>query len=246
MGRAGTGANDRSNSIRVSSQDMGQLPDEEVKAWDQARTRDDDDANGRREVTRRIAGVTSTAMATQEEFILEVDGRLARWRRGEYQICEVAQLLADVDASLPPAEFCKQMEDAAHVGALITRRNGVVLRPDQLEQGRIFTTIVHQADVNHWLEDLRPTRELVFPYEFAAKKPRAAAATTQDWKEKASARAKEILAEYKAKDWHPNQNTIADQIAKEFREQSPQVVGSSGKPLAGATIKRWAFKGITQ
>jgi hypothetical protein len=62
----------------------------------------------------------------------------------------------------------------------------------------------------------------------------------------ARARANEMIAEYKAKDWHPNQNTIADQIAKEFREQSPQVVGSSGKPLTGSTIKRRALKGITQ
>ena len=62
-------------------------------------------------------------------------------------------------------------------------------------------------------------------------------------KSKARVRAFEIIDRQRAKDLYPSQETIADEIAKEFR--AADLVGADGKPLSGATIKRHALKGIS-
>jgi len=64
-----------------------------------------------------------------------------------------------------------------------------------------------------------------------------------DWVPKAEARAIEIIKRQKLIDCYPSQVNISDEIAKEFRAAG--IVGSSGKPLSGATIKRRALKGIS-
>ena len=63
------------------------------------------------------------------------------------------------------------------------------------------------------------------------------------WKAKARERADEIIKRQRAKDLHPSQEDIADEIAREFRGGG--VVGAGGKPLTGAYIKRHALKGIS-
>ena len=55
--------------------------------------------------------------------------------------------------------------------------------------------------------------------------------------------AEEIIKRQRAKDFHPSQEHIADEIAREFRADG--VVGAGGKPLTGAYIKRHALKGIS-
>ncbi len=66
-----------------------------------------------------------------------------------------------------------------------------------------------------------------------------------DWKALAKTRALAIIKEHKLRDTYPSQEIVADTIANEFRNAFPQVVGSDGKPLTGASIKRHALKGIT-
>lgn len=64
-----------------------------------------------------------------------------------------------------------------------------------------------------------------------------------EWVDSARNRATEIIQRQKNLDLYPNQITIADEIAREFRKSG--VVGADGKPLSGATIKRHALKGIS-
>ncbi|TAL70975.1 MAG: hypothetical protein EPN79_05340 [Burkholderiaceae bacterium] len=65
----------------------------------------------------------------------------------------------------------------------------------------------------------------------------------EDWQKNARVIANKIIERQTAKDLYPNQETIADEIAKKFR--SDGIVGSGGKPLTGAYIKRHALKGIS-
>jgi hypothetical protein len=68
-------------------------------------------------------------------------------------------------------------------------------------------------------------------------------ASGNDWVVKARVRAREIIASENAQDRYPNQESVSDQIAAEFREA--RMVGVDRKPLSGATIKRHALRGIT-
>lgn len=64
------------------------------------------------------------------------------------------------------------------------------------------------------------------------------------WIALAQTKALEIIKRQKVNDLYPSQIAIADEIAATFRDEAPQVVGVSGKPLTGETIKRHALKGI--
>lgn len=77
----------------------------------------------------------------------------------------------------------------------------------------------------------------------AARVVHEVAASGDEWKDKARARAREIIKQRKAQDLYPDQLAIADEIAKEFRTDG--IVGADGKPLTGSTIKRHALKGIS-
>ena len=67
--------------------------------------------------------------------------------------------------------------------------------------------------------------------------------TPPEWIGLAQEQAKAIIKDYKARDLYPNQITVADLIAKDFRASG--IVGTDGKPPSGATIKRHALKGIS-
>ena len=63
------------------------------------------------------------------------------------------------------------------------------------------------------------------------------------WINKARERAAEIIKRQREKDLYPSQEHIGDEIAREFRAAG--TVGTDGKPLSGAYIKRWALTGIS-
>lgn len=64
----------------------------------------------------------------------------------------------------------------------------------------------------------------------------------EPWIAKAKQRAREIIEAKNKLSLYPDQASIADQIARDFREAG--IHGKSGKPLTGAYIKRHALKGI--
>ena len=68
-------------------------------------------------------------------------------------------------------------------------------------------------------------------------------AADDSWKQRACACAAEIIEREHARDLYPNQQNIADEIAKRFRRDG--VMGADGKPLSGATIKRHALCGVS-
>lgn len=67
--------------------------------------------------------------------------------------------------------------------------------------------------------------------------------TRGDWGQNAQDRARSIIERQRLRDLFPSQNDIANEIAREFRVSG--VVGSNGKPLTGAYIKRHALRGIS-
>lgn len=113
--------------------------------------------------------------------------------------------------------------------------------PDSLD-------VVSAADLDEWL---KPTG-----YGFSGALEKLAPRTTtvpeggkpppedvDGWKERARARATEIIKRQGEKDLYPSQMDIADEIARSFRDD--RVMGAGGKPLSGAYIKRHALKGIS-
>lgn len=65
------------------------------------------------------------------------------------------------------------------------------------------------------------------------------------WGELARAEAGRIIKRQADRDLYPSQQSIADEIAADFRKRKPPIVGADGKPLAGSTIKRHALNGIS-
>ena len=63
------------------------------------------------------------------------------------------------------------------------------------------------------------------------------------WIEKARQRACQIIKRDGLKDLYPSRVNIADEVAREFRRDG--VMGTAGKPLTGAYIKRHALEGIS-
>lgn len=115
-----------------------------------------------------------------------------------------------------------------------------------------FYELVTPSDVNAWLEKQdapyrwRVARPEMKPEPQAATPAPVVADSADDgeaWKAKARERADEIIKRQRAKDLHPSQEDIADEIAREFRADG--VMGAGGKPLTGAYIKRHALKGIS-
>lgn len=151
------------------------------------------------------------------------------------------------------AEFLDKLEEAAQRGELVVRDPRTCL-PMKSPQARTFWEVVTPADLNAWLEQQAgPYRWNVDATEAEpqAEPGSARPAPVKDmsaddgekWKQKARQRADEIIKRQRAKDLHPSQEAIADEIAREFRQAC--IVGAGGKPLTGAYIKRHALKGIS-
>lgn len=81
------------------------------------------------------------------------------------------------------------------------------------------------------------------PVVAASDAPAPLPVANREWVAQAQARAHEIIKMQKDRDLYPSQKDLGDWIASEFRKNG--VVGADGKPLAGATIKRHALKGIS-
>jgi|GEM_PF-2912637 len=236
-----------------------QLPAREVAIWDAALPVE---GSNQRQITRHYAGVSGTEPATIERFTEEVTDRLARWRDGQYEICEAAQVIADSNPGIDAERLGKQMEMAAHIDKqteqatgivkLKRRENGITMPGSSLPYRRIWNKIVRQDDVNEWLKVTGAGYQLAYPYSDT--EPQAAPAQQAEtvaapvvvvpaWKPMAVKRAIEIIERQRKKDLYPSQNVIADEVAREFREAD--IVGAGGKPLAGASIKRHALNRIS-
>src|SRR6185312_13881583 len=87
----------------------------------------------------------------------------------------------------------------------------------------------------------RPTP--VCPEDMSVATARASAGDKCAWVTRARALASEFIEQQGAMDCYPSQEAIADHIARTLRADG--VVGASGKPLSGATIKRHALNGIS-
>ena len=114
--------------------------------------------------------------------------------------------------------------------------HGVVRRDD-------FTRLVRDefnAEVR--VADL-PASELALAPAVTAQKSHQKG--NDEWRELAQAKAREIISERAARDLFPSQIVIAESIAADFRNRTPPIHGTDGKPLSGATIKRHALKGIS-
>ncbi len=66
-----------------------------------------------------------------------------------------------------------------------------------------------------------------------------------EWRELAQSLARKIIKRQSLSELYPSQVDIADEIAADFRQRRPPIHGADGKPLSGASIKRWALKGIS-
>ena len=97
----------------------------------------------------------------------------------------------------------------------------------------------------HWNEREKTVDDLEARTQPPAGTVKAGAVEVQGWVELARAKAQAIIKRHCEKDLYPSQNNIADEIAKEFRNATPQIVGAGGKPLTGAYIKRHALRGIS-
>jgi len=143
-------------------------------------------------------------------------------------------------AALPPSE----------PGYLHVVENSALKRPLEWRTGAVLNAgLVHLDWLNEWGESRKPPHvfSTVSAPEPQAATPAPVVAGRPDdgeaWKAKAQKRADEIIKRQRAKDLHPSQEDIADEIAREFRADG--VMGAGGKPLTGAYIKRHALKGIS-
>jgi hypothetical protein len=68
-------------------------------------------------------------------------------------------------------------------------------------------------------------------------------APDEAWKTKAQDRAREIIKDLRERDLYPSQKNLAHLISVEFRKAG--IIGTDGKPITGAYIKRHALKGIS-
>lgn len=114
---------------------------------------------------------------------------------------------------------------------------------------RTFYEEVFWDDLNKWLAE----NEQRVAYRFlnpALSEPASPAVTEKaeakevpDWQSLARNKACDIIKRERARDLYPPQTTIADEIARSFREAA--IVGRGNKPLTGSYIKRHALKGIS-
>jgi hypothetical protein len=122
----------------------------------------------------------------------------------------------------------------AHDGTLVKVQPGLRVPLSELKFKR--ESVERVAEI---INKTAPTQSAATPAPVVAE----SADDGEAWKAKARERADEIIKRQRAKDLHPSQEDIADEIAREFRADG--VMGAGGKPLTGAYIKRHALKGIS-
>ena len=140
----------------------------------------------------------------------------------------------------------KQMPSAASAWRLHRTDIAALARRDGLPEGVRDELLAMLAERNRPKRKVEIRTEVVGQVQVKAPSPPALTAGNSakgDWIAKAMARAEEINSRQQMLDRYPNQLTVADEISREFRRDG--VVGASGKPLSGETIKRHALKGIS-
>jgi hypothetical protein len=65
---------------------------------------------------------------------------------------------------------------------------------------------------------------------------RRASPNDDAWRELAQVEAQKIIKRQADRDLYPSQESIADEIAADFRKRVPRIVGADGKPLSGPTM----------
>ena len=169
--------------------------------------------------------------------------RVAQKTKGDDS--EIALSLPHAAALFWPGDAKKSAEvlhqitlafDAGELGGFIPREHRHILFTD-LTVWPDCPPMAADSPLRYWVPDAPAQTKA------AAPSVRESADDGEAWKAKARERADEIIKRQRAKDLHPSQEDIADEIAREFRADG--VMGAGGKPLTGAYIKRHALKGIS-
>lgn len=185
-----------------------------------------------------------------------------------YFLMDAAELIS-AQVGLDHAQrerLAKEMREAVHKGELgayyfkdgeTLSKNAIgqlLRRVGNNEHRTVESTTplcVRPAGVNAWLK----TTSWGFTWDVQRQAPAPAETAStadqrlnerrqpSDWITDAQTMARQIIKRQKSRDCYPSQIHIADEIAEKFRADG--VFGSSGKPLRGAYIKRWALKGIS-
>lgn len=181
------------------------LPRAEAALWTEAFIVED----GLRLIRFWFAGSESQQNMTFDQFRAAVSERLLRWQKGEYELTEAAQVLADANTHVDAASLCAQMEQAIHDGRLKFRKNGVPLGVEQIPRGRLWHRSVRLDDLNEWLEQEKAPYRLVYPYEAldAGSTSAADSARASWWSQDYDpiAMAEALEADQKDKGWGVNQ-----------------------------------------
>lgn len=133
----------------------------EARRWQAARVIGD----GQRQVSVSYARHVTDASMTFPIFVAEVEERLARWRRGRYELVEAAQVLAD-SAGMDPKQLAEQMDAAIRTGRLAYRVNNIRVDLEHIPREQLWHRTVYQVDVNAWLaaEAIGSELRLEYPY----------------------------------------------------------------------------------
>lgn len=129
-------------------------------------------------------------------------------------------------------------------GVLLLRRAGINVFHQLLDAVAIIALDGPEPERNYRLLKGIAEPQTAPATDTATPAPVAVDALDDDaWGVKARLRAAEIIKRQREKDLYPSQINLGDEIAREFRTAG--IVGTDGKPLSGAYIKRHALNGIS-
>lgn len=146
----------RENAAQV----LAEMPRAEAMVWEGAA----EVGEGRRQVSSEYANHVTTVAVSFPEFIAEVEERLARWRRGRYELIEAAQVLARANG-LDAGQLAAQMDEAIHAGRLTYRLNNIPVDADRIPRQHVWHRTVLLKDVNAWLSASEAGYQLEYPYD---------------------------------------------------------------------------------
>jgi hypothetical protein len=140
---------------------LGNMPHPEAMRWKHAQVIGD----GQRQVSMDYSRCIDDSSMTFPDFVSEVEERLARWRRGRYELVEAAQVVAD-SAGMNGKQLAEQMDAAIRAGKLTYRVNNIRVDPKHIPQEHLWRRIVFRDDVNAWLtsEAIGGDLRLEYPY----------------------------------------------------------------------------------